>query len=149
VILIVCAAAFAIATGFVPATTRYFPLIISAACVVIALLDLARRGFKSGQIRRAAVSQEGELVNAAASAPPTAILKYALWFFGLLVGIWLVSLVVASGLFVAAFLWREAKLRWWSALLSGVIVVGLVILAGNVFHIRWPASLFDPLGALL
>ncbi len=152
VVLAVCAAAFAIATGFVPATTRYFPLIVSAACVVIALFDLARRWFKSVHIRRTAAGhllEEGELVNAAANAPPTAILKYALWFFGFLVGIWLVSLIVASGLFVAGFLWREAKLRWWAALLSGVIVVGLVILAGNVFYIRWPASLFDPLGPLL
>lgn len=151
VVLAICAAAFVIATGFVPATTRYFPLIISAACIVAALADLGRRALANGQARRVGGSMpEGtDLLNKAASAPPGAIVKYALWFFGFLVGIWLVSLVLASGLFVAAFLWREAKARWWTSLLSGVIVIGLVILAGNVFHIRWPASLLNPLQHLL
>jgi hypothetical protein len=151
VVLAICAAAFAIATGFVPATTRYFPLIISAACLVVALADLGRRGFATVRESRAADASgaaSAELVNTAASAPPAAILRYAAWFFGYLVAIWLVSLIVASGLFVAAFLWREAKARWWTALLSGAIVIGLVILAGNVFYIRWPASLLNPLEAL-
>jgi hypothetical protein len=94
-------------------------------------------------------TEERDLVNEAAITPPATLAKYAAWFFGYLVGIWLVSLVVASGLFVAAFLWREARARWWTALLSGVIVIGLVILAGNVFLIRWPAPLVDPLKLLL
>jgi len=151
-ILVVCAAAFAIATGFVPATTRYFPLIASGVCIVVTLIDLARRALAAKRPHRtssASVQGQGDLLNEAADAPPAAILKYACWFFGFLVGIWLVSLVVASGLFVAAFLWREAKARWWTALLSGAVVIGLVILAGNVFHIRWPASLVDPLKAFL
>jgi len=151
VMLAISAAAFAIATGFVPATTRYFPLIISAACILVALVDLGRRAFASAPARRGdgGSMAEAGLLNHVANAPPGAIIKYALWFFGYLLVIWLVSLVLASGLFVAAFLWREAKARWWTALLSGVIVIGLVILAGNVFHIRWPASLVDPLKPLL
>lgn len=144
--LAICAVAFVIATGFVPATTRFFPVIISAACIVVALVDLGRRGLASARSGQTAGGAGGELLNTAASAPPAAILRYAAWFFGYLAAIWLVSLIVASGLFVAAFLWREAKMRWWAALLSGAIVVGLVIFAGNVFHIRWPASLIDPLG---
>jgi hypothetical protein len=143
VMLAISAAAFAIATGFVPATTRYFPLIISAACILVALVDLGRRALAS----RSTI-QDGELINEA-NAPVSTILRYAVWFFGYLLLIWLVSLVVASGLFVAAFLWREAKARWWTALLSGVIVIGLVILAGNVFYIRWPASLLNPLKLFL
>lgn len=147
--LAICAIAFVIATGFVPATTRFFPVIISAACIVVALADLGRRGLAAVRGRRVvAGGLDAELVNLAASALPAAILRYAGWFFGYLVAIWLVSLVVASGLFVAAFLWREAKMRWWMAVLSGVIVVGLVIFAGNVFYIRWPASLLNPLGYL-
>jgi hypothetical protein len=153
--LAVCIAAFAIATGFVPATTRYFPLIVSAAGIVVALADLARRGLaarraRSGEAPAVAGQPEpGDFLNEAASAPPAAILRYAAWFFGYLAGIWLVSLIVASGLFVAAFLWREARMRWWAAILSGVVVVGLVILAGKVFYIRWPASLLEPLKPLL
>ena len=151
VVLAISVAAFAIATDFVPATTRYFPLIVSAACIVVALADLGRRALAGRQARRVddASMAEAGLLNQAASAPPGAIVKYALWFFGFLAAIWLVSLVVASGLFVAAFLWREAKARWWTALLSGAIVIGLVILAGNVFHIRWPASLLNPLKPFL
>jgi hypothetical protein len=149
-VLAVCVAAFAIATGFVPATTRYFPLIISAGCIVAALFDLVRRPILARRAQTAADrSGERDLVNAAAIAPPATLLKYAAWFFGYLLAIWLVSLVVASGLFVAAFLWREAGARWWTALLSGGIVIGLVILAGNLFLIRWPASLVDPLKELL
>lgn len=153
VALVVSAVAFVIATGFVPATTRYFPQVVSAACMVMALADLAKRAFAAWRSRSGVVAEsrpmEAELINTAASASPAAVVKYALWFFGFLVGIWLVSLIVASGLFVAAFLWREAHLRWWMALLSGAVVVGLVVFAGNVLLIRWPASLVDPLGPLL
>jgi len=148
-VLAISAAAFAIATGFVPATTRYFPLIISAACIVVALAELGRRALASRSTVLGKPRQDGELINDAADVPASTILRYAVWFFGYLIFIWLVSLVVASGLFVAAFLWREAKARWWTALLSGAIVIGLVILAGNVFHIRWPASLVNPLKPLL
>lgn len=149
VVLAICATAFAIATGFVPATTRYFPLIASAAGMAAALADLAKRALAARRTRGSAEAGPAEAVNQAANAPPAAILGYAAWFFGYLLAIWLIGLVVASGLFVAAFLWREAKMRWWAALLSGAIVVGLVILAGNVFYIRWPASLVDPIDAFL
>jgi len=156
VVLAVCLVAFVIATGFVPATTRYFPLIVSAGCILVALADLAKRalaarrmGSKESANTAANTSSQGEVINQTASASPVAILKYAGWFFSYLVGVWLASLVVASGLFVTAFLWREARMRWWAAFLSGAIVVGLVIFAGNVFHIRWPASLLDPLKPLM
>lgn len=149
VVLAVCIPAFVIATGFVPATTRYFPLIVSSACIVVALADLARRVLAARRKTAGVAPPEAEIINDAASAPPAAILRYAAWFFGYLVAIWLASLIVAAGLFVAAFLWREAKVRWWTALVSGFIVVGLVILAGNVFHIRWPASLLNPLKPFL
>lgn len=149
VMLATSAVAFAIATDFVPATTRYFPLIISAACIVVALADLGRRALVSRPTAVGRPPQDGKLVNQTAAAPAAAILRYAVWFFGYLVLIWLVSLVVASGLFVAAFLWREAEARWWTALISGAVVIGLVIFAGNVFYIRWPASLVDPLKTFL
>lgn len=146
VVLVICTGAFVISTGFVPATTRFFPQIIAGACVVVALADLGMRALAN---RRATGAANGtgapERINPAAEAPTASILRYAAWFFGYLVAIWLVSLIVASGLFVAAFLWREAKLRWWSAIIAGVIVIAAVIFAGNVFHIRWPASLIDPL----
>lgn len=152
VVLVICAVAFAIATGFVPATTRYFPVIVSAACILVALANLAQRALETRRARGAADAKAESLKGGAinqANESPMAILRYAAWFFGYLVGIWLIGLIVASGIFVAAFLWREAKLRWWPALLSGAIVIGLVILAAEVFLIRWPSSLVDPLERFL
>lgn len=158
-VLAVCIGAFVIARGFVPATTRYFPLGVSAAAILFALADIARRWLVGRRVARAdpagaaAIDEDGEPVesdflNEAANVPAAGILRYAGWFFGYLAAIWCVSLVVASGLFVAGFLRFEARLRWWSAVLAGAVIMALVILAGDIFHIRWPASLLAPLAFL-
>ena len=158
-VLAICVGAFIIALGFVPATTRYFPVGVSAVCIVIALFDIVRRVLLSKQTPAAGsaaglpsndqeVHSQGEFINESADAPPATILKYAAWFFGYLGVIWLISIVVASGVFVALFLRIEAGTRWWTAALAGIIVLSCVVLAGEAFHIRWPSSLLDPLGAI-
>ncbi|MEX2375238.1 MAG: hypothetical protein WD942_06580, partial [Dehalococcoidia bacterium] len=157
VVLAISVAAFLAGRGFEPATTRYFPLSISAAAVLLALGDLIRRALMS---RRLAIQLDSgtlpdeklvepaalDLVNEGADAPGSAVLRYTIWFIGYIVGIWVLSMVVASGIFVAFFLRVEAKMSLWASMLSGVLVVALVIYGGNAFNIRWPASLTDPLG---
>lgn len=156
--LVICVAAMVIASGFVPATTRYFPFFVSATCVIVASVDLIRRFLAH---RRHAMASAGSdagksgspyalgQTNAAADAPAGVLLAYAAWFLGLLAGTWLVGIVAASGVFVAAFLKREAKTRWWTSLTAGIVVVILVAAAGTFLKLRWPHSLFDPLSAIL
>lgn len=141
VVLVFCVAAFVIALGFVPATTRYFPVAVSGAAIVVALFDIVRRGFMQRHLPEG--ETHSDFLNEGANAPAAAILGYAAWFFGYLAAIWVVGIVAASSVFVAAFLKFEAGTRWWTAALGGLSVLILVVVAGRVFRIRWPGALFD------
>ncbi len=156
--LLICVAAMVIASGFVPATTRYFPFFVSASCVIVASVDLFRRFLAYRRHAMASAENDADKsgspsalgqINAAADAPAGVLLVYTAWFFSLLAGTWLVGIVVASGIFVATFLKREAAVRWWTSLVAGIVVVILVTVAGTFLKLRWPHSLFDPLAAIL
>ena len=160
-VLAICVAAMVVALDFVPATTRYFPLMVSGACILFALVDITRRVIadrrglarpvgetaRDGAEAREQATEAGQL--GPADAPAGRLLGYAGWFCGFVCGIWLLSLVLAAGIFVALFLRIEARSGWLGAAASGLAVVAIGIAAGHLLGLRWPSSLINPLGPLL
>ena len=54
---------------------------------------------------------------------------------------YLVGLMLASGLFVVAFLVREARLEWYRAALGGVLVSVLLVRLASFVGLDWPTGL--------
>ena len=75
-------------------------------------------------------------------------LPYLFWLLGLFALVALVGFVSAAAIFAAAFLRREANVRWILCIVSSLAVLGSLLVLGNLFSLRWPISLVDPLRAL-
>ncbi len=68
-------------------------------------------------------------------------LPYLAWFIGYILLISLVGVVVASALFLAAFLLREARMRWWGVLISVVSTLVILFAFSSVMRLYWPRNL--------
>lgn len=68
--------------------------------------------------------------------------RYTLWLVLYLVLIWLVSVVAASGLFIAVFLLVEARGNWKLALAGPVLVVLFLLGLAEGMNLVWPPSLY-------
>jgi hypothetical protein len=69
-------------------------------------------------------------------------LPYLAWFIGYILLIALAGIVVASALFLAAFLYREARMRWWGVLISVVSTLVVLYTFSGVMRLYWPRNLF-------
>lgn len=73
---------------------------------------------------------------------PGSLVRYLLWVLGYYAVIWVAGLVVGSGLFVAGFLYREARARVWTAVVAGALTVGALFGLGRVLRLEWISSVF-------
>lgn len=69
------------------------------------------------------------------------IAPYIIWIIGYYVLIFLFGLVIASAIFVIAFLMRHADMAWYYSILSAVIVVTLMLFIGKLLSLKWPFGL--------
>ena len=123
---------------------RQFPLTIAVPGTVITLIALYQDSKSVLVVRRDAESW----LTAIKAATDKAVLDKAGIFFGYLIALILVTLVIgqqiALCLFIATYLWRWGKYGWRVSI--GYAVVGWIILYGfydQVMHILWhPSWLF-------
>ena len=73
--------------------------------------------------------------------PPTRVVRFVAWPIGYVLMIWLVSMPLATAIFLVAFLSLEAEFRWHWSLLSAGVVVALLFAFSEAFTIHWPPSL--------
>ncbi len=125
-----------------PNKAQTYPRTVALAAVVITLAELGSylwtlRGQKSE-----------EASSDTLTAKFIKILPYVLWLCACYATIYVIGMVVASGLFVFLFLFREGDVRWYYALLSGLIVIAFLLLIGDVMGLKWPESVVDPLALI-
>ena len=66
---------------------------------------------------------------------------YTLWLFFYFLLIWLVSVIAASGMFIAIFLAVEARANWKAVVLSPLLVMAFLYLLALGMNLQWPDSL--------
>ena len=66
---------------------------------------------------------------------------YTLWLFFYFLLIWLVSVIAASGIFVAIFLAVEARASWKAVVASPLLVMAFLYLLALGMNLHWPDSL--------
>ena len=129
------------ANGFT-GQARLYPFVVAVAALVIGLIEFALYAMKQ---RQHAPEQPAEetLIERFRKALP-----YLTWLVGLYATIYVIGMVVASGLFAALFLLREGKMRWYFALLSGLLVIVFLVIMQDVMSFKWPTSLIEPIEIL-
>lgn len=139
--------------GF-PPRARTYPLFVGVLGVLLCtagLWAMAREGPEPrGEGRepgRGTGPAEGDEARSLAVAFRR-IVPYLTWLLGYFVVMRAVGLVLASGIFVALFLRREAGVAWGPALGALMAVCGFLVVVGNLFGLHWPLSVTDPFALL-
>jgi hypothetical protein len=112
---------------------RYFPLYIAIGGAILTLIDIFKKIIKLRKQRQE--SKEPLHENLAE------VIKYILWFVGYLVVIYVAGLVLATAIFLAAFLLIEAKLSFIKIGISVGSVLIAIMVFDSVMKLYWPRSL--------
>ena len=126
--------------GFASQAQTY-PRLMATAAVILTLVELISYIISSR-------SEEDVPLSQTLSGRFGGILPYLLWLLAYFAVIYVVGMVAASGLFVGLFLLREGEVKWYYAILAGLIVIGFLILMEDVMSLRWPRSIVDPIELL-
>ena len=121
---------------------RLYPFVISVAGLLIGAVEFGLFGFS--QRGQGSAQSSGETLGQRFRKA----LPYLSWLIGLYATIYVIGMVISSGIFVFLFLFKEGKMRWYYALLSGILVIGFLIIMQDVMSLKWPKSLIDPLDML-
>ncbi len=148
-VLVLFAWMFLVAMDFAR-MARYFPLSISAAATVLAAINLAvdlRRVRTRGTALDEAASQESRSLESGTTSTDEAArqfratLRYLTWILGYVAAVAIAGMLVATAVFLIAFLLVEAKTRWWLALVGSAAALGVLIAVSSVLNLRWPPNL--------
>lgn len=133
-----------------PEKAQTYPRTVAFAAVLIALAELGSYiwSVRAQKLVPSKEGSDGVTQAETLSAKFMQILPYLLWLLACYAAIYVIGMVVASGLFVFLFLLREGKVTWYYALLSGLIVTLFLVAIGDVMGLKWPNSVIDPLALL-
>ncbi len=131
VFVIFSAAAYA-STGF-HRLAMYFPFAVALGGAVLSAIYLITLALEERQ-SRLPENKEG-------LAEMRRALVYLGWFLGYILLIAIAGLVVASVVFLAAFLYREARMRWWGVLISVAGTLLVLFTISGVMRLYWPRNL--------
>ena len=138
-------AAFGVSFTFAP-LTDVFPRYISAIGAFLALVELvlfAHQYWKPDKERRKH-APAAKLELDALLAEFRSISPYILWLLAYFVLIWLIGLIIASGLFALLFLLLVARMKPWEAVLGGLAAAAVVFLIADLLSLALPQALYDP-----
>lgn len=125
---------------------KLFPMVVSALGIALIALELARRVWSlwrkpalpapdATPIASADLGLDSEQSSPAGFA--RALLMFA-WLLGFYVLIYLFGLLWATALFVPVFLIVQFRATWWTSLLLGGSLVGLIYILHLTLRLRWP-----------
>lgn len=140
VFLLLMAGAFAWiaweAHGF-PRLARIFPYTIAVAALTLCLAEVARVLYSwwRGKAPPDAADSPGLVKQLPAALP------YLLWIGGYYLAIAMFGFIIASALFVFAFVTIVGKLRWPYAMVGTALLLAGMLLMGDVMNLYWPQGL--------
>lgn len=119
-----------------------YPRLMSGAAILIAIVELIWYGF--------GLKNDTDEVSIANTLTGRfkGILPYLIWLLAYFAVIYVLGMVAASGLFVTLFLIFEGKVKWYYALVAGLIIIAFLISMEDVMSLRWPRSIVDPIEIL-
>ena len=116
-----------------PPRARIFPQVVAVGGLLVGIVAAIRELQGRGRVRD---ERPGGFTGHFRKAIP-----YLCWLVLYYAAIYLVGLMLASGLFVVAFLVREARLKWYRAALGGVLVSVLLMGLASFVGLDWPTGL--------
>ncbi|MEX1058690.1 MAG: hypothetical protein WED11_13235 [Natronospirillum sp.] len=124
-----------------PFTARLMPQVVAVTILILLMVE----GILTLRRARRAESAGKPLGESVWGAKFKRTFPYLAWLGGLYIGVFLIGLLPAAGLFTFAFSFWVGKLRWWAALLGTFVLLVLMYVMGDAFNMRWPVGyFFDP-----
>jgi bacteriorhodopsin len=117
---------------------QFFPLYVSLVAITLIIVQLYL-GIKS-KISGSSSASDAEEVNVLRERMP-AYLVYIGWFLGYILLVYLIGFLVATGIFLFAFLIKESKMSLIQTITGVVITLGFIIFFGRVMHMYWPEGI--------
>jgi putative tricarboxylic transport membrane protein len=129
-------------TGF-PRLSRIFPNTVATAALVLCVAELIRMLVHRLVLARRrppdeAADEGPSLIEQAGKAA-----TYIAWIVGYYVGIYVLGFVVASALFVAAFITVLGGVRPFVAVLGTAALITFLLVFGGALNLHWPQGLID------
>ncbi|MBS3976740.1 MAG: tripartite tricarboxylate transporter TctB family protein [Syntrophomonadaceae bacterium] len=117
---------------------RFLPLYVSLVAIplVIAQLFLEIKNKATND----SSANSAEDFNALKERMP-ALLVYMGWVLGYVLLIYLLGFLVATGIFLFAFLKRESGMTLVQTITGVVITLGFIVFFGRVLHMYWPEGI--------
>jgi hypothetical protein len=104
---------------------KLMPLLTSGFTLLLSLIALAQ-DVRSGSKDSMPTDEEGEVIEDERKLTPlSAYFKALGWFVALIVAVYFVGFLVATPLWMVAYLSKTGT-RWWKAALYGVVLTGIV-----------------------
>jgi TctA family transporter len=132
------AAGWRLSARLMPQTAAATGLIVIAIAAIAALVTKLQGGTR-------ATAPSREHSPAAQLSAPTVYSRLgveALWLIGFLVGVALIGLMPAMGIYMFAYMATAGRTRWTTALIiTAGLWIGFYILFDRLLHIPWPPSL--------
>ncbi len=114
----------------------YFPLYLSLVAIVLMVIEIIRQVIN---LKKGNEEERAELLHPHIGA--------ALIYSGILilyaVMVYVIGMVLASVIYVFAFLYFIAKTKLWKAILITAILIGAVIGFADLMNLYWPKSLIN------
>ena len=126
-----------------PDTARRFPLTAALVSLSLVVVQLIRMVWRRGKSQVSQADKQPSESQETLIGQAKKIFPYLLWILGFYSLIFVFGFVIASGVFVVAFLFTQAKMRPLVALLAGGLVVGFILLIGDVLSLEWPFGLIS------
>ena len=119
----------------------YFPFAVSVLGVILSGFYVGKLLIKRRRQTSSAAGEPAAEISTDAASEIRKALPYLAWFIGYILLIALAGIVVASAIFLAAFLYREARMRWWGVLISVVSTLVILFTFSGVMRLYWPRNL--------
>ena len=106
-----------------PTKAQTYPRTVALAAIVVTLIELVLYTLSTRKQKPVDAADDVGVF----TPQFMKILPYLIWLVVFFIVIYLIGIVLASGLFVFAFLLREGKMRWYFALGSGLIIIAFLL----------------------
>jgi small-conductance mechanosensitive channel len=115
---------------------KFFPFFVAIGAAFIALVSILLQSVELVKNKK-----RKEEVDEEETAEVKKLIKYILWVVGFVALIYVIGFMLATILFLVVFLLVESKFRIHTTLISTALVIGVLVLFGNVMNLYWPTGL--------